>query len=228
MADTKLHPKLIEESKKTIKDAINKLEQYGKVFVCRPTGFGKTYMLTRIAKYYKNKYPDKKIAYIYPLDIIPFEVKQSYGTKKESDREIREIINKYTDFISYSKLTRDYTTYGPDYWADEFEKYSIILLDEVHAAGSEGFKNIYDGLKHKIGKDGIKLVGVTATPNRMDDTLEFSVLEGIFDNIQVYEYTLGHCIKDGIIKKMVIANRNYNLADLAEQLKEVMKGKCKQ
>jgi superfamily II DNA or RNA helicase len=228
MAIKELHPALLRESKKTLDEALQKLNEYGKVFVCRPTGFGKTYMLTRVAKEYKIKHPDKKIAYIYPLDIIPAEIKVKYG-KNDSDAMIRSIVNNDIDFISYMELTRKANEFGVDYWHERFEnKYSIILLDEVHAAGSEGFRNIYNGIKDLINKDEIAMLGVTATPNRMDDTEDTSVLTSIFDDIQVYEYTLAHCIRDGILKKPVIGTMKYNMKEMAEQLKVQMQGKYKQ
>lgn len=222
-----LHPTLKKESMKTIADAISKLASCGKVFICRPTGFGKTYMLTRIAKHFYQMYPDKRIAYIYPLDIIQSDVINKYG-KNDSDPEIREIVTNKIDFISYSKMTREYNKYGEDYWKEEFKnKYSILLLDEVHSAGSENFRAIYNGFKELIDNKELFMVGVTATPNRMDDTLGNSVLESIFDNVCTYEYGLADCIEDGIIDKLVIATRKYDMVSLANDLKTSMKNKCK-
>lgn len=228
MSTKKLHPTLLAESKKTLDEALSKLDKFGKVFVCRPTGFGKTYMLIQIAKEYRNKYPDKRVAYIYPLDIIPSEIKVKYG-KNSDDKDVRDTVNNSIDFISYAALTRKANENGDDYWYNEIkDKYSIILLDEVHAAGSEGFRNIYNNIKSLIGNNGIRMLGVTATPDRMDDTDGNSVLESIFDNIQVYNYTLANCIIDGIINKLVIATYKYDLKDVAEQLKGQMKDKTKQ
>lgn len=230
MANNSIHPVLLEESKKTINEALDKLEKFGKVFVCRPTGFGKTYMLIQVAKKFKLICPEKRIAYIYPLDIIPSEISIKYG-KNSDDADVRSVVNNDIDFISYAALTRKANENGADYWFEQFkDKYSIILLDEVHAAGSEGFRNIYESIKELIGPDdsSIKLLGVTATPNRMDDTDGNSVLESIFDNIKVYDYGLANCIVDGIIKKLVIGTKKYNMTEIAEQLKTQMKTKAKQ
>lgn len=228
MSTKKLHPTLLAESKKTLEEALSKLDKFGKVFVCRPTGFGKTYMLIQIAKEYRNKYPNKRIAYIYPLDIIPSEISIKYG-KNSDDKDVRDTVNKSIDFISYAALTRKANENGEEYWYNEFkDKYSIILLDEVHAAGSEGFRKVYDNIKGLIGSNGIRMLGVTATPDRMDDIDGNSVLESIFDNIAVYNYTLANCIIDGIINKLVIATYKYDLKDVAEQLRGQMKNKTKQ
>ena len=228
MAKEKLHPALIKESKKTIDEAIQKLNDHGKVFVCRPTGFGKTYMLIQVAKFYNKLYPDKKIAYIYPLDIIPSEIKVKYG-KNSDDSEVRAAV-KNLEFISYMTLTRRINDNGNDYWLNHFKDgYSILLVDEVHAAGSIGFRKVYDSIKGIIGPEAgqLKMIGVTATPNRMDDEEDKSVLNDIFDNIQVYEYTLANCINDGIIDKLVIGTYKYNMKELAEQLRGETKAKAK-
>lgn len=227
MAKEKLHPALVRESKKTIDEAIQKLNDFGKVFVCRPTGFGKTYMLIQVAKFYNKLYPDKKIGYIYPLDIIPSEIKVKYG-KNSDDSEVRAAV-KNLEFISYMTLTRRINEKGNDFWLNQFkDKYSILLVDEVHAAGSAGFRQVYESIKDIIGPEAgqLKMIGVTATPNRMDDEEDKSVLNDIFDNIQVYEYTLANCIMDGIIDKLVIGTYKYNMKELAEQLKGETKAKA--
>jgi superfamily II DNA or RNA helicase len=229
MATKALNKKLIEESKKTIEEALSCLNSYGKVFVCRPTGFGKTYMLIQIATKYRSKFPKKRIAYVYPLNIIPDEIKVKYG-KNSPDSKVRDTVNKSIDFISYSELTRKYNDNDEGYWYNQFkDKYSIILLDEVHASGSEGFRNVYDEIKGLIGveENKIRLVGVTATPNRMDDEEGTSVLESIFDNHQVYKYTLANCIQDGILKRLVIGTYRYDIKDFAETLKLKQKDVCK-
>ena len=225
MTSTKLHPTLIYNSKKTIEEALEKLSKFNKVFVCRPTGFGKTYMLTQVAKQIYKENPNKRIAYIYPLDIIMKDVINKYG-KNGADKEISEIILRKTDFISYQRMSREYNKYGASYWKEELKKYSIILLDEVHSAGSENFRNIYEGFRELVDNGELKMIGVTATPNRMDDTYGNSVLESIFDNIQVYEYTLANCIEDGIIDKMVIASRKYDIVSMAEDLRLKSKKEC--
>lgn len=229
LATKELSSKLIEESKKTIEDAIDKLNEFGKVFVCRPTGFGKTYMLIQVAKIFREKYPDKRIAYVYPLNIIPDEISMKYG-KNSSDKAVRDTVNKSIDFISYSELTRKYNTNGEGYWKEQFkDRYSIILLDEVHSSGSDGFRNVYNDIKDLIGnkENDIRLIGVTATPNRMDDVDGETVLERIFDNHKVYDYNLANCIVDNILKKPIIGTYKYNMRELAEQLKLKMRGNAK-
>jgi superfamily II DNA or RNA helicase len=229
VATKELNSKLIEESKRTIEEALDGLNEYGKIFVCRPTGFGKTYMLIQIAKEYRNKYPDKRIAYIYPLNIIPDEISIKYG-KNSDDKDVRDTVNESIDFISYSELTRKSNANNGEYWSKQFkDKYSILLLDEVHSSGSEGFRRVYDDIKELIGKESnqIRMIGVTATPNRMDDVEGETVLDSIFDGHKIYDYNLANCIIDGILLKPIIGTYKYNMKELAEELKAKMKVQVK-
>lgn len=214
---------LTYEQNRTKDEACEKMNQFGKVMVERPTGFGKTRMLVNLLKEYAKKYPNKRIAYIYPLDIIVTEINGKTEYMKDG------IIKKHVEFISYQKFTKKYNENGKDFWHDFFEdKYSIIMLDEVHSAGSEGFQNIYYSIADLIKPDGIHLIGVTATPNRMDDTNESSVLDNIFSGIQVYKFNLADCIKTGLIPKLIIATRQYDLKTLGKELKERVRSQCSQ
>lgn len=221
MGNSGINPILLEHSKRTIDEALEKLEKYGRVFVERPTGFGKTYMLTRIAGIYSERFKDKNILYVYPLDIIPLEIKNKYGTEREEDTDVRNAVNNKMTFVSYSLLTRRIREKGEDYWYNLLkDKYSIILLDEAHITKSKGFLEVYNSIKELIGiGDKIRMIGVTATPERMDDTIDSNVLNDIFDNIQVYSYNLANCIQDGIIPKLVIGSKRYNIKELADKLK---------
>ena len=53
----------------TYTEAIEMLSKVGKSLIVRPTGFGKTRLLVRMAKEYSKRTPDKRVLYIYPLNI---------------------------------------------------------------------------------------------------------------------------------------------------------------
>jgi superfamily II DNA or RNA helicase len=229
--------KLSEEQEKTIIDAYEKIDKYGKVMIIRPTGFGKTYLLVeKFAKEYLRKYPDKKVAYIYPLDIIVSEIKGDKITKNEDGTVTRET-NKYMkdgiltkkniDFISYNMLTKKFHTDGDNTWRDYFkDDYSLIILDEVHRAGSESFATVYDTIQDLINPNGIHLVGVTATPNRMDDDDDKPpVIDRIFDGIKTYKYELDDAIKDKLIPDLVMQASSYQMDEFIEDLRTLNKQK---
>ena len=229
--------KLSIEQDKTIDDAYDKINKYGKVMIIRPTGFGKTYLLVeKFAKEYLKKYPDKKVAYIYPLDIIVSEIKgekvykdKDGNTVKEKSKYMKDgiITKSNVDFISYNMLTKKFNSLGQDTWRDYFiDNYSLIILDEVHRAGSESFATIYDTIQDIIGPNGIHLVGVTATPNRMDDDdNKPAVIDRIFDGIKTYKYELDDAIHDGLIPELILQVSTYQMDELIEDLRAVNKSK---
>jgi len=220
-----IKPLLEDRQQSTMIEVREQLKTYGKSIFIRPTGFGKTYLLIEeLAKKYIKKYPNKKVLYIYPLDIIVTEIigdreiKRFVKSKDTGERvEITDKIkSKYlTDgviklkknfqFISYQKLSLEYNK-NNNYWHDKLSKenISLIILDEAHRAGSEEFYKVWDSIKDLVGPDKIHVVGATATPNRMDDSDEKeSVLEYVFDNRQAYEYNLGDAFNEGLIPEMV-------------------------
>lgn len=80
---------------KTYKEACKILKVYGKCAIIRPTGFGKTGILTRFIKdgNYKN------IVYLYPADIIRTAVLRFYyGEDIPEDEEIKGVT-----FLTYTK-----------------------------------------------------------------------------------------------------------------------------
>lgn len=229
--------KLNDEQERTVNDAYSKINETGKVMVIRPTGFGKTYILVeKFAKEYIKKYPDKKVAYIYPLDIIVSEItgdkviKKDDGTvTKEKSKYMKDgvITKDNLDFISYNILTKRFNEKGQDFWRDYFkDKYSLIILDEVHRAGSESFATVYDTMSDLINSNGIHLIGVTATPDRMDDDEDKpAVIDRIFDGIKTYKYELDDTLRDGLIPELVLQASSYQMDELIEDLRNINKSK---
>lgn len=222
--------KLNIEAERTTNEALEKLQEFGKVMVIRPTGFGKTRMLINIGKMYAKNNKNKKVAYIYPIDIIKTEITadeiDATTGKKIPNKYMKDgiIKNKFT-FISYMALTRKLNE-DNGYWNKFFRNYSLIIVDEVHAAGSDGFQRLYETLQDILGPNGVHMIGATATPDRMTDTEEFNVLDNIFDGIKTYEYTLAHCIRDGLIPNIIMPAPLYDIKQLSEDLKERTKKEC--
>lgn len=229
--------KLSEEQEKTVSDAYDKINEFGKVMIIRPTGFGKTYLLVeKFAKQYLRKYPDKKVAYIYPLDIIVSEITGDKITKNEDGTVTREqskymkdgvITKENLDFISYNILTKRFNENGQDTWRDYFkDKYSLIILDEVHRAGSESFATVYDTISDLIKPDGLHMIGVTATPDRMDDDDDKpAVIDRVFDGIKTYKYELDDAIRDGLIPELVLQASSYQMDELIDDLRSINRSK---
>lgn len=207
-------------SDKTMRETRHALDGYGRVLIVRPTGFGKTRLLVNLAKEY-IKERKKRVLYVYPMDVIKTEIfgKEEYMSDG--------VIKSDVDFIAYNTLTIRSREVGHVRVCEEWiQKYSLIILDEVHRAGSEGFMELYDIVKEVITPQGLHMVGATATPNRMTDTEDFNILNNIFDGHTVSEFSLTDSVMEGIMPKPVYGSCEYNIEDVIDTFKKNMKDKC--
>ena len=232
----KLHPVLLEKQKETITDVNSCLDSFGRCLMIRPTGFGKTYLLIEgFTKPFLDKHKDKNVVYVYPLDIIKTEITAG---KKRIDEDGKIVVeeskylkdgklkikgkDKNIHFISYQELSRKFNE-NQDYWRIYFDEHKIglIILDEAHRAGSSKFYEIYDNIRDLVGPDGIRILGATATPDRMDDSDEkLSVLEYVFDNKKPFDYGLGEALNDGIVPELVYMADRFTIDDQAQKIKK--------
>lgn len=172
----------------TYLDLKSKLSEFGKCALIRPTGFGKTGILTRLLKEYNN------IIYLYPAEVVVSAVKNFYGSDEV----------KNTRFITYSKLV-NLTKEDLEGMGDV----DLILCDECHRLGAT---RTYKAMKMLLNFfPNAHLVGATATPDRMDLIDEISEF---FDDIVVFEYTLHNAFQDGVLKKPVYCFCSYSSNDL--------------
>ena len=172
---------LQEVSSKTLEKTKEYLNKYGRCFVVRPTGFGKSYMLSHLSREYE------KSLYVYPIDIIRESVINTYGPNGSN------VLNN-VDFVSYKKLNN---IHKEGKIVEFIKQYNLVMLDEAHMAGAEGFRNLFPEIDKLFSKTKIHLVGVTATPDRADN---FDVKYEYFKGKEIFQYTLHNCVKDGIMK----------------------------
>ena len=212
-------PNNYKEQEKTLKDVLNKLKTYHKCAVIRPTGFGKTYMLTELIKHYN------KVLYLYPSAVIrDTVVNRYYGSlwdEKSQDyidedgnildpetidtfKELNEIEN--VTLMTYHKLIR---LMPEDFKAMD---YDLILFDECHRIGGPKTKLAVSDLF--TANPTADFVGATATPIRMDN---FDVVSVFFSDIMTYTYTLFDAIEAGMLQK---PNYCYCTYDLETDLKD--------
>lgn len=208
-----------KEQEKTLQDTLDKVKTYGKCAIIRPTGFGKTFILTELIKHYK------KVLYLYPAAVIRDTVVNRYYdsmyddvTEDYIDEENNiidpETIDNYiamktienVTLMTYAKLIR--------ITDDEFDEmdYDLILFDEMHRIGGPKTKIAVSSLFAR--NPDAHFVGATATPTRMDN---FDVVSVFFSDIMVYSYTLFDAIESGMIKK---PNYCYCTYDIDTDLKE--------
>lgn len=214
------------EQKRTLDDVLLKLKESHKCAILRPTGFGKTYLMTDLISRYKH------VLYLYPSAVIRDTVVNRYydnirdDISKDYADEDNDIIDPETietyrqlknikncTLMTYHKLIRISDK--------EFEKmsYDLIIFDEMHRLGGPRTKIATEKLFAK--NPDSNFVGATATPTRMDN---FDPVAVFFNNIMCYPYTLHDAITAGMIQK---PNYYYCTTDIHHDLiNEAIKNDC--
>lgn len=215
-------------SAETFKEMKARLETYGVTSLIRPTGFGKSYILSKITSLKKNgKYVYNKCLYIYPLDIIKKDISMKYGKDSEG------VSLHNTDFISYrglkNVLDKGYTVKktGEVLTIEEYiSQYDLVMCDECHICGSKGFMDCWERIGDLFGKDKIHLIGVTASPNRMDGT---DVIENFFGGTvqEVKRMTDIDAFNLGLLEKPYWIIPIYNKEEFKQSVLSSLEGKGK-
>lgn len=208
------------EQAKTLKAAKRLLKKVHKAVIIRPTGFGKTWILTELIKNYN------KVLYLYPSAVIRDTVVNRYYDSMFDDDsyeyvdENGEILEPDTvdDFIAMKKIDKcTLMTYAKliNLTNDDFAEmdYDLVLCDECHKMGGPKTKIAVEKLFHTLGSKA-DFVGATATPTRMDN---FDVVSHFFSDNMVYSYTLYDAIRDGLVQK---PNYCYATYDIETDLKD--------
>lgn len=211
---------LKQESAKTMNDLYEKVNKYGRCYTVRPTGFGKTYLLVNIAYKYIEKYPDKKIMYVLPSNIIETEIRNNKGYNQD-------LINKYFKFVTYQALAKSVGKTGTDKsrerHLDLLSNSSVCLLDEVHRSAAEGFTEFYNYTEDYYGVDKVHLIGVTATPLRDNEAESEWIHNELFQGHRTYEYTLGDAIDSELLLKPIYCMAKFCVEELKEEFKKKIK-----
>lgn len=186
----------------TYKQAVSLLDEYNKCAIIRPTGFGKTGILTKflLDKRYKH------ILYLYPADVI---IDSVINFCKMHNQQLPD----HVEFVSYAKIARltDEDIHG-------FKDVDLIIADECHRLGAS---NTLEGMELLLNSlPDVKLLGATATPERMDLVDEIGKF---FDNRMTSRYTLHDAISDEILQKPFYCFASYTNDDINDIEKEAKK-----
>lgn len=182
--------------KETYDDMMRLLNEFGKCAVIRPTGFGKTGILTKLikSKTYNN------ILFLYPAEVVKDAVLDFYFKGNvPSNAEISNVT-----FMTYSKLInlskQDMRDLGD---------IDLVMCDECHRLGATRTYKAMNKLL-KVFPEA-HLVGATATPDRMDLVDEIG---DFFGDHVVFEYTLHDAFSDGILQRPYYCFCSYGVEDL--------------
>lgn len=211
---------LVGESNKTMSDLKDKLNEFGRCLCIRPTGFGKTYILVKLAEIYISRYPDKKVMYVMPSNIIETEIRHNKGYNQE-------LINKYFVFVTYQALAKSVggsgTAKSRDRYFSLLEDCSVCLLDEVHRSAADGYSTFYSYTEEFYSVNKVHLVGVTATPLRADEEESEWILSELFKDIKTYDYTLWDAIDSGLLLKPIYCMAKFQVMEIADDYKREIK-----
>lgn len=200
--------------KRTYLDAVRLLDETGKCAMLRPTGFGKTYLCTRLAC--KEKY--ERILYLYPTSVISAEVERNINTFNANHVDRPVLCLDYKDYrtadferennkrlvlMTYSMLGQLSTA---DF--DIFADFDLVITDELHRIGAEHWGAQLENLISHATPN-CRLLGASATPERLD--LE-DVVGKFFDNNMTFEYTLKNATDDGILLAPIYKRTIYKLS----------------
>ena len=192
---------------KTKQDVLNKLNKYGKCFLIRPTGYGKTYLMAELMPLYK------KVLYLYPNKNILDVVKEKYIldgnlTLEEQVKLMKNTVRSFgnVDAVSYPKLARANVK---DFIKED---YDLVILDEGHKVGGFKTAKAIQALMRQL--PNAHFFGATATPDRMDS---FDFVTIFFSGITAFEYTIHQAIQDGLLKRPYYCFCTYNLEKTLQQ-----------
>ena len=199
---------LLKRSNQTEKEALKLLEEYNRCAILRPTGFGKTVIMCRVAS--NSKY--KSVLYVYPSDII----KKSAIKWLTSFNAIEKV-----KFISYHAIGR--MNKNPELLFDKVRgNFDLVIFDELHHMGAELRVPVLDYLFTNLSN--VHMIGATATPKRMDG---FDVVSHYFEDKVVTYYGLESAIHDKIMPKpyYVYAADTYEneIADIKSRCSDIPK-----
>lgn len=165
--------------KEAYEKVLEKFSKSNRTAVIFPTGCGKSFIALKLLE--DNK--EKRALFISP--------------SHEINRQLRSYIEKYIGKDKLPKLTL-YLYQGLLKMSDEVMrnlKPEIIVMDEIHRAGAEKWEEKVRKLIEMY--PNAKILGVTATPERMD---EKNMVEEMFEENIASEITLQEAIRKGIVK----------------------------
>lgn len=180
----------------TYEETMELLDKYGKAAIIRPTGFGKTGILAKCIADFKH------VLYLYPADVIKDTVLNFWYNGNPNE----ETGIENTTFMTYAKLAR--------LSEDDMKNHTdidLIIADECHRLGGAKTKTAMAMLLENL--PDAKLLGATATPDRMDLVDEIS---DFFDNHVTSKYTLHDAFQDKILHRPYYVFCSYGKSDLSE------------
>lgn len=150
------------------------------------TGTGKTY-----ASAFAMRHLDpKRVLFLAHREQVLKQAKKSYAKVLGHTKTYGLLSGNSHDFDS-DYLFATMQTMSQDSWLKQFKPwdFDVIIVDEVHRAGSASYQKIIDYFKPRL------YLGMTATPERPDS---FDIY-GLFDNEIAYEIRLQDALENNLL-----------------------------
>ena len=206
----------LQEHQQDAYNAVQKTyEQGNRAAVVIPTGCGKSFIALKLME--DNR--DKNILFLAPTIAIKNQMynyiaKYIVGEEPTSERPAKKIAEEHFPNLvirSYPSLLKVSDENMEKYHAD------IIIMDELHRTGAEKWGEKVNTLLEK--NPNAKILGLTATPERMD---EQNVIDKLFEGNISYELTLVEALRRRILKSPKYVKCDYALGEYIEGLKEAI------
>ena len=125
---------------------------------------------------------------------------------------------EYSDWVD----TTTYSSFANRYLNIDYSKYGLVILDEAHHAGfddkvARGAEVWSKGIKYLIDNNVVKVLGLTATPNRSDNVDIGNVL---FEDCVCEGYAVEDGIEKGLIYPFDYITALYNTEELVEEYRD--------
>ena len=190
-------------------------EQGNRAAVVIPTGCGKSFIALKLME--DNR--DKNILFLAPTIAIKNQMynyiaKYIVGEEPTSERPAKKIAEEHFPNLEirlYQTLLKVSDEDMEKYHAD------IIIMDELHSTGAEKWGEKVNTLLEK--NPNAKILGLTATPERMD---EQNVIDKLFEGNISYELTLVEALRRRILKSPKYVKCDYALGEYIEGLNEAI------
>ena len=206
----------LQEHQQDAYNAVQKTyEQGNRAAVVIPTGCGKSFIALKLME--DNR--DKNILFLAPTIAIRNQMynyiaKYIVGEEPTSERPAKKIAEEHFPNLKirlYQTLLKVSDEDMEKYHAD------IIIMDELHRTGAEKWGEKVNTLLEK--NPNAKILGLTATPERMD---EQNVIDKLFEGNISYELTLVEALRRRILKSPKYVKCDYALGEYIEGLKEAI------
>lgn len=176
-------------------------ENDGFPLIVLPTGTGKSIVIAEFCRSTLKDWPDTKILVVTHVREL---IKQNYDELKilwpEAPAGINSAGLNKRDFDPSIVFCGIQSVYKK---ATKFTKVDLVLVDEAHLIPRKA-NTMYQKFLNtlKVMNPHMRVIGLTATPYRLDTGLLHEGSGALFDAIS-YEADLGQMVKDGYLTKLV-------------------------